>query len=92
LAKALTRDRRARREAPAAAASVCPDREYGAASRASSSGEREIADIGAAFDFLRLVERQHVERGIALDDIFDVIFQQRADDEGGAILLTCASS
>jgi hypothetical protein len=59
-----------------------------AASRASSSGEREIADISAAFDFLRLVERQHVERRVALENIFDVLFQQRPDDEGGAILLS----
>jgi hypothetical protein len=50
--------------------------------------KREIAEVSAAFDFLRLVEGQHVERRVALDHIFDVLFQQRPDDQGGAVLLS----
>ena len=49
--------------------------------------KREIAEVSAAFDFFRLVEGQHIERRVALDNLFNVFFQQRPNHQGGAILL-----
>jgi hypothetical protein len=36
---------------------------------------------------LRLIKRQHVQRGVAFQQLIDVIFQQRADHQADAILL-----
>ncbi|MNP49495.1 hypothetical protein D3C76_1436800 [compost metagenome] len=47
----------------------------------------EVADVREVLYLLRLVQRQHVQRGIALHQLFDVVFQQRAYHDAGAILL-----
>jgi hypothetical protein len=43
----------------------------------------EVADIGPVLNLLWLVERQHVQRGIALHQLFHVVFQQRTDNDAG---------
>ena len=49
--------------------------------------KRKIANIRMVLDLLRRVERQYVERRLAVGDRFDVVFQQRADHQRRAILL-----
>ena len=49
--------------------------------------EGEVTDIGAVLNLLRLVKRQHVQRGVALHQRFHVVFQQRADNDAGPVLL-----
>ena len=50
-------------------------------------GKREVANIGPVLNLLRLVERQHVQRGIALHQLFHVVFQQRTDNDARPVLL-----
>ena len=49
--------------------------------------QREVANIGPVLNLLWLVECQHVQRGIALHQLFDIVFQQRADNDARTILL-----
>lgn len=49
--------------------------------------QREVANIGTVLNLLWLVECQHVQRGIALHQLFDIVFQQRADNDARTILL-----
>ncbi|MNZ69251.1 hypothetical protein D3C78_875430 [compost metagenome] len=35
--------------------------------------QREVTDIRAILNLLRLVKRQHVQRGVALHQLFDVV-------------------
>jgi hypothetical protein len=41
----------------------------------------------AGSELLWLVERQHVQRGIALHQLFHVVFQQRANNDARTVLL-----
>ena len=47
----------------------------------------KVADVRAILHLLRLVQRQHVQRGVASHQLVHVVFQQRADHDAGAILL-----
>ncbi|MNS71180.1 hypothetical protein D3C72_1045400 [compost metagenome] len=47
----------------------------------------EIANVRAVLHLLRLIEGQHVQRGVALHQLFNVILQQRADHNAGTVLL-----
>ena len=49
--------------------------------------ECEVADIGPVLNLLWLVERQHVQRGIALHQLFHVVLQQRTDNDARPVLL-----
>ena len=50
----------------------------------------EVTNIDAIFDILRLVQCQYVQRSVALQQLFNVIFQQRTDHNTRAILLNLA--
>ncbi|MNY06405.1 hypothetical protein D3C86_1391610 [compost metagenome] len=50
-------------------------------------GKGEVADVRTILHLLWLVECQHVQGGIALHQLFNVVLQQWADNNAGAVLL-----